>query len=408
MNAPGNEPSSLSEVERLQTTLDVTNTLIAASSSTDPLRALTASISKICHGTSIIYDFEGAIVASTGAAPSQLIWNEASTTNRRDLSFEVGRWHVRTRRVSLRDGVHVIAIASQGGERLQQIGELLFDTAERLLGAVHGIRYGAVQRDRRDNEQLIAALHDGALPSREHRFWNRLEQFRFQPYSPIRALELAPIDGDTAHTSHLAQVIDRARTDELPLLATLRRTEADAPETIAAIVPSTAAAEAWITQISGKFLVGCSGASSTLSQVPQLVRESETSLGIARQWLISAESPNGHGAVFMDRIDLSTWLLSHVDARQRNERVKRTLDAIPSAQLRETLVTYLASDLNIARTAEAQFLHPNTVRYRLSRIEDSLAGPLTSPFNLANFILALHPAIVGRRAELAETDTTAP
>ena len=38
--------------------------------------------------------------------------------------------------------------------------------------------------------------------------------------------------------------------------------------------------------------------------------------------------------------------------------------------LMETLRTYLDSDLDIARTAEALYVHPNTVRYRLRRIAD--------------------------------------
>ena len=140
----------------------------------------------------LIYDFEGNVIASTGEAPAQLIWNEVSATSRQELSLEIGRWHVRTRRVALRDGVHVLAIASRGGETLDSIGELLLDTSERLLGAVFGIQHGATLRDRRDNEQLLASLHDGILPSREHRFWARLSQFRFPAYTQLRALEFAP------------------------------------------------------------------------------------------------------------------------------------------------------------------------------------------------------------------------
>ncbi|WP_375237660.1 PucR family transcriptional regulator [Microbacterium schleiferi] len=400
MDAPLGPAAPLPEVDRLRTTLDITNALISAVSSTDPVRALTSRISTLCRGTAIIYDFEGTIVASTGEAPSQLIWNEVSATHRRDLALEIGRWHVRTRRVALRDGVHVIAIASRGAEILEQTGELLLDTAERLLGAVHGIRYGAVQRDRRDNEQLIASLHDGMVPAREHRFWNRLAQFRFPAYMPVRALELAPLDGGAAAESHVAQLIERARADALPLLVMLRRTDADSPATIAAIVPGSGASEQWIAGVSRHFLVGSSAPSATLSRVPESVREAETALGIARLWAAAVEAPQDFGPVLIDRIDLSTWLLSHVDARQSASRVERTLAPIASPQLRETLVTYLAADQSVTRTAEALFLHPNTVRYRLGRVEEAIGEPISSPFALANLILALHPELIGRRAAL--------
>ncbi|MEA3247240.1 MAG: helix-turn-helix domain-containing protein, partial [Gemmatimonadota bacterium] len=281
----------------------------------------------------------------------------------------------------------------------QSVGQLL-DTAERLLGAVHGIRYGAVQRDRRDNEQLIASLHDGMVPAREHRFWNRLAQFRFPAYMPVRALELAPLDGGAAAESHVAQLIERARADALPLLVMLRRTDADSPATIAAIVPGSGASEQWIAGVSRHFLVGSSAPSATLSRVPESVREAETALGIARLWAAAVEAPQDFGPVLIDRIDLSTWLLSHVDARQSASRVERTLAPIASPQLRETLVTYLAADQSVTRTAEALFLHPNTVRYRLGRVEEAIGEPISSPFALANLILALHPELIGRRAAL--------
>lgn len=397
MDAP--EPAS--ETERLRTTLDITNALLAAVASTDPVHALTARLSTLCRGTAIIYDFEGTLVASTGEAPAQLIWNEVSATHRRELSIEIGRWAVRTRRVALRDGVHVIAIASRGSDTLDRIGDLLLDTSERLLGAVHGIQYGATQRDRRDNEQLIAALHDGVLPAREHRFWSRLAQFRFPAYAPIRALELAPLESDSATEAHVTHLHARARSEDLPLLVMLRRQDMDSPATIAAIVPDSPGSEQWITETSRHFIVGASAPFSALSRISESVREAETGLSIARQWAAAADDPARPGPVLIDRIDLATWLLSHVDSRQLAERIERTLAPIAAPQLLDTLTTYLAADQNIARTAETLFVHPNTVRYRLARVESAFGAPITSAFALSNVILALHPELIGKRSEIA-------
>jgi DNA-binding PucR family transcriptional regulator len=152
--------------------------------------------------------------------------------------------------------------------------------------------------------------------------------------------------------------------------------------------------------VSRHFLVGASAPFSALSQVPVCVREAETGLGIARQWASASESPSTLGPVLIDRIDLTTWLLSHVDPRQLEERIARTLAPIASRQLRDTLTTYLAAEQNIARTAETLFVHPNTVRYRLGRIEDAIGMPITSALALTNLALALHPELIGRSAEL--------
>lgn len=388
------------ELARVQVTLELTNTLLSAVASTDPVHALTARIATLCHGTAVIYDFEGSLVASTGEAPTQLIWNEVAATHQRELDLQIGRWRVRTRRVSLRDGVHVIAIASRGSETITEIGDQLLDTSERLLGAVHGIQYGATQRDRRDNEQLIAALHDGVVPAREHRFWSRLTQFRFPAYAPVRALELAPLDGASATEAQLTLLIGRARSEDVPLLVMLRRADMDSPATIAAIVPDSPAADAWIAAASEQFLLGASAPFSTLSRVSECVREAETALGIARQWAAAAPAPERLGAVLIDRIDLATWLLSHVDQRQLEDRIARTLAPLAAPQLHETLVAFFAAEQNITRTAEALFVHPNTIRYRLARIEEAIGQPISSAFAASNLILALYPELIGRWSEL--------
>lgn len=392
--------AEIAELGRLQTTLEITHSLLSAVSSTDPVNALVARIATLCRGAAAVYDEEGRVVANTGEAPANLIWHEIAESFQPDMSFTVGRWSVRSRRVSLQDGVHVIAISSRGHETIDLIGGLLLDTAERLLGAVHGIQYGVSQRDRRDNEQLLAALHDGMLPAREHRFWARLAQFQFPAYAPIRTLEISPRDTVSTAGTHLAQLVTSARAAGLPLLIMLHRSDIDAAATASAVVPDSPTAEQWMRGIADEFLIGASAPTSSLSEIPTSVREAETALRIAIGRAAVTPGPTPLDPVLIDRIDLSTWLLSHVSKRQLDQRIERTLAPLDSAQLRETLITYLATEQNIARTAEALFLHPNTVRYRLTRVEEALGHSITSAFGLSNAILALHPAIMGRYAEL--------
>lgn len=401
--APASPESASDTAHRaaeLQSALDITNALLSAISSDDPVRALVSRIGILCRGTAVIYNFEGAVIASTGEAPTQLIWNEVSATNRQELTLEIGRWHARTRRVALREGVHVIAIASRGTETLDQFGELLLDTSERMLSAVFGIRHGATLRDRRDNEQLLGSLHDGILPSREHRFWARLTQFHFTAYTQLRALELTPIDTRSADETHVASLLTSARAEEVPLLVTLRRAEPELPATVAALVPDTPYSERWVDRLSADMLIGVSDPFTALAQVPAAVREAETALGIIRNWAAVISRPEQIGPVRIDRIDLSTWLLSHVDQRQLQQHVERTLAPLRNAALLDTLVTYLAAEQNIALTAKALFIHTNTVRYRLSRIEEILGVSIGAAPAIANLSLALQPQILGRSEDL--------
>ncbi|MGK0715900.1 PucR family transcriptional regulator [Leucobacter sp. W1153] len=397
-----------SELDRLRDTIEITNTLLTAISSTEPVHTLASRIGVLCHGTAIIYDVDGKIVASTGVAPAQLIWNEIAATNQSDLALEIGRWHVLSRRVALRDGIHVIAIASRGLETLEQLGELILDTSERLLGAVHGIQYGAIRRDRRDNEQLIASLHDGILPSREHRFWSRMTQFDFPAYAPVRSVELAPFDGESARESQVTQLVSQARSTATPLLIMLHRADREAPATIAALVPDSASGEAWLQAVSRRYLVGASGPFDSLGRVPEGVREAETALDIGKQWAAAARDPAVIGPIWTDRIDLATWLLSHVDPKQLKTRIAATLAPLRDPGLRETLVTYLASDQHIGRTADALFVHPNTVRYRLGKVEEAMGMPITSAPALANLVLSLRPEIAATQLRAIRGSDTDP
>lgn len=55
----------------------------------------------------------------------------------------------------------------------------------------------------------------------------------------------------------------------------------------------------------------------------------------------------------------------------------------------ETLIAYFEHDLNVSTTAVRLHLHPNSLRYRLSRIEEAIGAPLRSPEVIAAVYLAL-------------------
>lgn len=100
----------------------------------------------------------------------------------------------------------------------------------------------------------------------------------------------------------------------------------------------------------------------------------------------------------LDEVDVTTWALSHVDARQLDARIQAVLEQFDEAEmLRETLVTFLALDQNIGATAEAMFVHANTVRYRLSKIEELYGEPVASASFVANLYLCLQDEILGKR-----------
>jgi PucR-like helix-turn-helix protein/diguanylate cyclase with GGDEF domain len=124
-----------------------------------------------------------------------------------------------------------------------------------------------------------------------------------------------------------------------------------------------APAEASLGQLLGRaserepLTAGVSLPLSALAEIPAAHREARRALALA---------PAG-GVLRLADLTLFDYLLAGADeaARRLGPRGLERLDA----PLRETLLAYAACDLNVGATARRLQLHPNTVHYRLRRLE---------------------------------------
>jgi DNA-binding PucR family transcriptional regulator len=64
-------------------------------------------------------------------------------------------------------------------------------------------------------------------------------------------------------------------------------------------------------------------------------------------------------------------------------------DRVKGAQLLETLETYLSESCNLESTANRMFLHKNTLKYRLSKIESMTGSNLKAIDDRCQLYLAL-------------------
>ena len=55
----------------------------------------------------------------------------------------------------------------------------------------------------------------------------------------------------------------------------------------------------------------------------------------------------------------------------------------------EAVVAYFDHDLDVVRTAAALHLHPNSLRYRLARVEKLLGRSLKQPSTVAGLYIAI-------------------
>ena len=116
-----------------------------------------------------------------------------------------------------------------------------------------------------------------------------------------------------------------------------------------------------------------------IADVPRSYRDAQIAVARVQQ-----------GTLAYEDFDLATLLLSEVPPEHIRPRVDELLAPLrANPPLLEALVEYFARDMDVNATAEAMHVHPNTLRYRLSRVEKLLGRSLRQPATIAELSLAL-------------------
>jgi hypothetical protein len=146
------------------------------------------------------------------------------------------------------------------------------------------------------------------------------------------------------------------RQDEVAAVVPLASRSPEAIGVALDVARTTAQAEHGIS-----LLIGVSGVCRGLTEVGPHYLEAHQALRRT-----SLDRP----IVSLSELSPFEHLVASVDRSTRRSIAKEAsrLDGNGSGGLLETLRTYLDSDLDVNRTAEALYVHPNTVRYRLRRI----------------------------------------
>ena len=91
-----------------------------------------------------------------------------------------------------------------------------------------------------------------------------------------------------------------------------------------------------------------------------------------------------------EELDLATLLLSDTDPQRLEPRIERIVVVLHEhPPLHEALIAYFDHDLDVPATAAALHLHPNSLRYRLQRLEEELGCSLKKPATIAELHIAL-------------------
>jgi purine catabolism regulator len=370
--------SSLSDdFYSLKRSVALQNTLLGAMGETRPEEALVRRLATIVGGA-VLFRPGGAVVADAGVVPVEAIWAQIARRGGGHDVFEADGSEVSTSPI-LVDGEarFWLALAGRPGEVTPVLVGPVVEVAERLLRLIDLARDAGVMEERVRRGELLNDLLDEQRAREVSP--ERLELFGFAK-GPWRVALLA-VEG--ARDEAVRLIGNAAGSTGTPHLLGLHHTY------VALVVEGDGALlEAWTATLVGAG-VPVRVALGRAVDTPSRLVESRSDALLALDFLNRTAAPGGRVLRFED-FGLVDALLSAADPAELRARVDLVLEPLRDhPQLLETLVAYLAADQNVNAAAEALHVHPNSLRYRLGRVEDLLGRSVRSPATLADLYVAL-------------------
>lgn len=379
------------------------NELLQSMSAERPVDALIAKLASSCRGSAVLYEDSGRVVASAGEGPIRLMWTEMQRSGGAQERFTVGRWDAIGKPLVLRGKSYRLVLASRNSTMLDDLGDVLLQTTQRLLGAINGITQISLSRTLYENAQLLVALQDGISPSREHRYWNRMNPFRFTAYEPLRAVAISTSAGAPAAQHLVEGLLQEAALVGLGLLLDENGGQSRTMTSMHALVADSPVLTEWLNLAGTELVVGTSEPFNELASAPLAFREAETALEIARRRTIQAGRHPGplRAVVRLDEVDLASWLLARREAPQLEDKLRKFVATLNlDSDLMETLIAYLALEQHVGRSAQHLYVHANTVRYRLRKCEEVLGTSISSTATVANLYLAFQDDVLALQDQI--------
>jgi purine catabolism regulator len=366
----------------LKRTVALQNTLLGAMGEIRPEEGLVGRLATIVGGA-VLFRPGGAVVADAGVVPVAEIWDEIARRGGCHAVFQADGLEVSASPILVEGEVRFwLALAGRPGEVTSVLVGPVVEVAERLLRLVDLARDVRVMEDRVRRGELLNDLLDEQRAREVSP--ERLELFGFAK-GPWRVALLSVGPGhDQAHQEEVLRLVGNAAASTgTPHLLGVHHGH------VALVLEGDGGLlEAWTANLAAEGLP-VRAALGRAVETPARLVDSACDARLALDFLSRTGAPPGRVLRFED-FELIDALLSATDPAELRARVDLVLEPLRDhPQLLESLMAYLSADQNINAAAEALHVHPNSLRYRLGRVEELLGRSLRSPATMADLYVAL-------------------
>jgi hypothetical protein len=377
------------DTARFQRMVSMQRSLVAELDAIDAVDSLLRRLARLVEGTAGIADDSGVVEASTGVLPYVLLRREVGNFQAPLVEVDVAGWHGVANKLKTlpRQPQRRLFVASRRAGFVDAYVRAAAGITASLLDATKRIEVLALNQDRAVRRSVL----------------NRA--LSLEPYESTEVLaERASALGLTFQ--HEVRVI-------IFLAAPARRRKLEWPAVTDAVYETLTPAKGTlfvagredhlITLLEAVPDFRMQNLQAVVRQFPGLVagvgrridRIDEVPVSYHDATLAAHYSLSGKtdSVVSYDHLGFSIRLLADLGHEQMMDWTNRILGPLQGKPLlMEAIETYFDHDQDITSASRALQIHPNTLRYRLSRIEEAIGSSIRSPATVTALHLALAAA----------------
>jgi purine catabolism regulator len=374
-----------SEVRTAQRLTSIQRHLLDALQDEDPPQAVIDRLAKVLDASmTMINPSEGTRQAAV-APPAEEIEHLVASTQSLPTETKLDDWHLFATPMDAVDGW---LIAASRRRFVTPLTKPVMQSAVPILVATRQLQNASRDRENAARAALLEDLISPDAAADRAALRARIQMLGLDPETPGSVVVCCRVSAaeppDLVDPHDFPQHLETRLRNSVPTLMTELSSDKVALLVQASIQDVRDLIEP-ILEEDPQLLVGIGRVAQDIATVRDSFRDALQATEQLRR-----AGPGGPRVLDFDTFDLGTILVTGASEEWIRPKLDETLEALRENQhLYDALVSYFEFEMDVAAAAEALFLHTNSLRYRLSRIESLLGESLKNPATIAKLYLAL-------------------